>query len=768
MTGPDRLVAGTAAPRPPAELAAPARAPRPHADLTDYRHAVDDALRAGRDVWGEQVLRNPDGPTFDGVADFLTPLLLGDRTYLTDTGVHYVVFTEPLDSDTFALHVADGSQVIVEYTNRWGAPDWAVPFPPPPRGGESVLVYDLLVGADAGELFGTHDPDLVDPGLAQGWLPILVNDYRDGSGTRWHRESFATRGGTGELVSYVRLALAGEPAPDQRVAVRVRAGGADPVETAFAVPADTRCVHLRLANGPSPEPVVEVDAGTYAAARAACVAYWRGVASEGARLTVPDQRVMDALANIVTQNLVLGERYSIGNPYETTFLMEAHGAVLALLRWGFTTRATECLDRLVGMTNGPAPEWYESWERGVKLAAAAEHARLSGTSDLLDRHLPTYLGYVDDFAAQRRDDPHGLLAPERYAWDIPQVVYGWHSQAAAWQGARDLLAVLAERGAEAATAERVEGVSAFRTALERAMRASTTVLDDGSVFIPVSLLSEETPHEELTGTRLANYWNLVAPYALATGIVTPGSPLARGLLHYMATHGAWLLGLTRFNGLYDPPTPIGTWREDGTAGYCTPGVDNAFGVQTLFFLADNEQADRLGLAMYAKLAHGMTRGTFVDGEATTIGVRAEEYHRSTWYPPNGTSNAMFLESLRLLLLHERRGEDGLPEALELAWATPRWWLRDGDTIALEGMPTSFGPVSFRVESRVEAGHVDVWAAVPPTVPATRVHVRLPNGWIVDPALDLPGWDAATGTLSWDAPAPVESVRLPVVRSDSEP
>jgi hypothetical protein len=162
----------------------------------------------------------------------------------------------------------------------------------------------------------------------------------------------------------------------------------------------------------------------------------------------------------------------------------------------------------------------------------------------------------------------------------------------------------------------------------------------------------------------------------------------------------------------------------------------------------------------------MTRGTFVDGEATTIGVRANEYFRSTWYPPNGTSNAMFLEALRLLLIREQRDAKGVPTSLEIAWATPRSWLADDATIALERMPTSFGPVSYRITSCLQSGHVDAWAVLPPNIVTMQMHIRLPHDWTVAPGVEAPGWNPLTGTLTWNASTSGTQIRLPVRRSVS--
>ena len=59
-----------------------------------------------------------------------------------------------------------------------------------------------------------------------------------------------------------------------------------------------------------------LDADTYAAARAAQIDYWRQRLDAGASIVVPEARVLNAERALLLQNLVLGWRYSIGNPYE--------------------------------------------------------------------------------------------------------------------------------------------------------------------------------------------------------------------------------------------------------------------------------------------------------------------------------------------------------------------------------------------------------------------------------------------------------------------
>jgi hypothetical protein len=95
-----------------------------------------------------------------------------------------------------------------------------------------------------------------------------------------------------------------------------------------------------------------------------------------------------------------------------------------------------------------------------------------------------------------------------------------------------------------------------------------------------------------------------------------------------------------------------------------------------------------------------------------------------YMPPNSGANASFLETLRLLLLHERRGPEGAATGLDLAYATPRAWLEDGKTISVTAAPTSFGKVSYSIARTGDA--ISVQLTLPPHANA-RLRLRLPVG-----------------------------------------
>ena len=157
-----------------------------------YERRVDHALLAKADVWGRRLLATPNGPSYDAASRYLAPLLYAQGTrgrMLTTTGVYYVPFTLPLSpygARAFALHVADGSEVITR------------------RASGSRL--SVAVGRAGRELYGSCLRRLTPATLADGYLPVLETAYVDEAGVRYTQESFAGRvPGVASLVSFVHV-----------------------------------------------------------------------------------------------------------------------------------------------------------------------------------------------------------------------------------------------------------------------------------------------------------------------------------------------------------------------------------------------------------------------------------------------------------------------------------------------------------------------------------------------------------------------------------
>jgi hypothetical protein len=690
-----------------------------------YSARVRQALIAKQDLWGNALLAAPNGPTYAGARRYLTPLLLArarKRTSLTDSGVYYVPFAQPRGArgaGSVALHVADGSQIASDRAD-----------------GRRLAIF---VGRGR-ERYGSCLPRLAPARLASGYLPILETRYVDSAGARYVQESFAGRiQETGSLVTFVRLTVDARrsAAPVTRVRFtpsvarlrragdRLRRGGAtylhfssgggfDGSSLRYAVRrGTTRTVYVAWLNYPARSRPLTLDQTAYDSARRSVADFWEGRLAEGTSIVVPEKRVNDATRALLVQNLGLTYRYSIGNAYEQFSFPESVDVAQVMGEYGFGGIARAILR--TSLTRRPTP--YPNWKMGEKLLGWASYYRLFRERSHIEQVTPTLRRYVAALGRQITGSSRRLLSRERYSSDIPDQVYGLHSQAVAWQGLRAMGRVWAEIGQRSLAARSSTLAARLEAGLRRAVRASQRRLPDGSLFIPVRLLDREEPYDWLTASRPGSYWNLVMPYALASGLFRPGSVQATGVLRYMLRHGSRLLGLVRaaaFSLYRDPVHPVS-------------GTDHVYGINVARFLADNDEPDQLVLSLYGALAAAMTPGTFVSGEAASVAPLPGRYYRAMYLPPNNASNAAFLETLRAMLVHETVNRNGVARGLELAYATPRLWLRSGRRIVVRRAATSFGPVSFSIES--QARSIRVTLEVPSRAPprTLTLRLRLPRG-----------------------------------------
>jgi hypothetical protein len=747
--------------------ARPADAPCPVQRLTPaYVRGVEDALRSGPDVWGNQLLRSPAGPTYAGAARYLEPLLLVGRpagrggTRLTDSGVYYLAFGQPSgggDRGPLSLHVADGSEIVSEQA-----------------AGPSLAVD---VGPEGHERYGSCLARLSTPQLYGGYLPILETRYRDAAGDVYRQESFAARlSPAGPLVSFVRLSVEprGSTAPTEIRFVPSPAGlrqvgtrlerkgrtyavfspGGEFDGSSLAYPASgARTVYAAWVVDPVPGLRLTLDAATYARARQSLIAYWNGRLAQGTVLVVPERRVLDAERNLLIQNLEMGWRYSLGNDYEAFEPPESLDGAVVIGEYGFGGVDRGTLQAALGQPL----DIYPSWQMGDALLSTARYYRLYRDRAYVAEATPVLGRYVARLRAALAAGAHGLLPRGRYASDLPQRAYALDSQAVAWAGLRAIGQVWAETGRADLAGEAGALAARLGAALIRAVQASARRLPDGSLFVPVRLLDGEAPYANVTSSRSGSYWNLVIPYALASGLLTPGSAEARGVLAYLLGHGSRLLGLVRFN--YYPVAP-GAARPGGLPGYRSSGADDVYGLDLARFLVDNDVPDQLVLNLYGQLAAGMTIGTFVSGEGSTIAPVPGEYYRSMYLPPNSLSNATFLETLRLMLIHETTDAAGVPAGLELAYATPRAWLRPGQRILVRNAPTSFGRISFTIAAAPRSVRVHLEVPAARSLRILRLRLRTPSRTLIasvsldgrawrefDPAAETIDLSGRTGSLS---------------------
>jgi hypothetical protein len=693
--------------------------PRPRTDKP-YTDAVNAALASKQDVWGNQLLRSPAGPTYDGVRRFLRPLMFVGRpagirpTQLTDSGVYYLPFGQPRGpsgTSSVQLHVADGSQIVSRMANG-------------PR-------LSVGVGMRGRERYGACLPRLRTPRLYGGYLPILETSYLDAKGVRYHQESFAARiPQTRALVSFVRLKI--DPRRSrwrvnrvrftpslhlERFHRRLRQGartrmlfsryarwdGHSLVYTVRRL--HPRTVYVAWLDEPRPTRAFRLNNTSYNRAKRSLIEFWDQRLSTGAQLVVPERRVYDAERNLLIQNQLLSWRYSLGNSYQR-FTWELIDVAEVMGAYGYRG-----VERAILNASLHAPTYFPNRSKGEQMSGAADYFRRFGDLAYVQRVTPRFRRYVSGFERQLDGGLTGLLTRERYGADILHKVYGLHAQVLALQGLRAMAGVWAATGYPLLADDANRVASRLDAGLRAAVQAAQVALPDGSLFVPIELVDgKERAYESLTSSKRGSYWNLVMPYVLGSRFFPPGGAQAAGLLRYMLDHGSRFLGLVRFaphTGVTNP-------------GYQRPGSDDVYGINVARFLADNHRPDLLLLSLYGKLGAGMTENTFVAGEGSTIQPVPRLYYRSMHRPPNSANNAFFLEALRLALVHETA------DGLELAYATPRTWLAPGKRIEVRRLQTSFGPLSYSLEAG--ASEVRLRLDVPPRLTGSlKLRLRLPAG-----------------------------------------
>ena len=682
-----------------------------------YVSRIDRVLRAGRDVWGDRLLAAKDGPTLAAASRALPPLLYAaghGGSPLTASGVYYLPFTLPLSvggERSFGLHVADGSQIIVR---RVGGPS---------------LTVD--VGPGGRERYGSCLARLRTPALADGYLPILEVGYTDKSGVRYAEESFVGRLPHSRTVaSFIRItADAGDARGGTTIRLATSRGQVvrESVSPGQVVELDAAFVFARAR-------VKAIPGDVYADARASVTTFWQQSLVTAPSFTVPEPRLQDAERALEVEELAMTWRYSVGNVYEELSYAEALDVAQVMAAYGYGDVSRQILR----YTLRRLPARFTNWRAGERLVAGAQYFRLVHDRRYVAEEAPGLRATVDRLTHELADSRTGLLPRERFSSDMADEIYSLQGQTLVWEGLLAMGRVWTETGYTAlARSARTLAVS-LEQGLRRAVGASERRLADGSLFVPAALLDGHTPFGDLTASRDGTYWNLVMPYALASGFFAPHGPEAAGLLRYLLLHGSRLLGLVR----------AGAYRLAGSE-QSVSGTDQVYGINVARFLADEDEPDQLVLSLYGTLAAALTPGTYVGGEAASVTPLHGAYYRTMYLPPNNDVAATFLETLRLMLVHESRGPEGLARGLELAFATPRTWLRDGDRIAVQKAPTSFGPVSYSIVRTGDEVQVDVTPPASPAPAALRIRLRLPVGERID-SVELAGravpFDVRTGTI----------------------
>lgn len=235
-------------------------------------------------------------------------------------------------------------------------------------------------------------------------------------------------------------------------------------------------------------------------------------------------------------------------------------------------------------------------------------------------------------------------------------------------------------------------------------------------FVPLALElpslggRNEGPYDQLTGSRLGNYWNLFAPSFLELRFSSPdraGVP-NRWLFGYAETHGGLWAGLPRFYTGLDAAYAIGYISEllDRSAQDVQARPQALAALQSYFLHAASRNSH--AIPEVAGLFPGrLDRGAYEQlvREAPWSFGMYDAYRyldgQISFTEPLGSGAGAALTMVRQALLAETRDEFGLPDGgLVLLPTVPGEWFAEGQEIVLENFPTAYGTLSVKVRSRI--------------------------------------------------------------------
>ena len=747
------------------------------------RPTAAEVYSSPRDLWGEAAIKQPGGPTYEFFRDLLPPLRYVDARFRC----YPIVLSAPSNA-TKARLVSDGSSVnarerSLTWSHEQGTPclffmgDKREPFGqdlgklqgPTFADGYLPIVrmtYETQGSVWEQESFCSTDPALADYGAVfvkftlKAAKPVtfkmpevrperqdeavkgvenaenvrLISEPYDDKLEAWFEgpalyklekgRVMAPAGSQDEQFAAMKEGKTAEKGVAQVLAISYPGWITNPGRGAIIAPVKIGASVYLTVFTKKVDPTkltTKLTPQEYEKQRAQCAKTWNDLLHDGINVETPEAVVNNAWRASVIGNfmLITGDamHYSACNQYDGIYIGEGGDAIFGLGLYGHHADA----QRLMPAQFKSRRAGLEFHRAAFKLQMLAKCYRLHPDPEYVKKLEPMWQKEID-IILKGREASSGMLPKEQYCGDVHTFVYSLNSNANCWRALRDMSVLCAETGRTEQAQQLAQVAAEYRKIILAALDKAT----DRSVnppFVPVALSGEEDPHVPIWGTTMGSYWNLMIHYILASGVFTADSNAADDVLRYVEQNGGLCMGLLRARA-----TPGNFWVQG-------PRANDLYGLRRNLVLLQRDEVDLALVTFYGKLAQGMARETFIGCEGSSL-VPLDQFGRQMALPPNSSANTNYLQTLRCLLVQDYDlDDDGNPETLRLAFATPKAWLKDGGEIKVERAPTAFGDVSFTIHSDVDKGKVTADVSLPPHAAAkTLLRLRVPDGYEVKSAI----------------------------------
>lgn len=488
---------------------------------------------------------------------------------------------------------------------------------------------------------------------------------------------------------------------------------------------------------PSPgEPLpVQFD---LAALRRNTESYWKSVLASASQIETPDSFLNDLIRSSQVRCLIAARNEAEGSrvapwiaamsygPLES----EAHSVIRGMDYLGHADFARRGLEFFIHRYNpeGFLTTGYTTFGTAWHLWTLGEHVQLTGDYDWVRTHASDLIRVgewiVRQTAKTRKLNPQGQPMPE-YGLMPPGVMADWNSfayhfcmNAYYFAALRELGTILGETGFPQGKVFQTQANelrdNLFRSYRWTQARSPAIPLRNGTWIAryPSQVHSPGNLGDFFPGQDAGRSWcydvELGAHQLVPTGVLAPNDPEVTRMLDHM--EDVQFLS----DGWFDYPAERNQKDWFNLGGFSK--------VQPYYTRNAEIYALRDDIKPFIR-SYFNSIASLVNPEVMTFWEHFA--HNGAWDKTHETG--YFLHQTRSMLVLER-GKN-----LWLTPLIPAEWLQSGKTLSVNNVPTRFGPISFRINSRLETGAIEMIIVPPKRVVPEAIVVRLrnPEGRLLD-------------------------------------
>jgi len=461
--------------------------------------------------------------------------------------------------------------------------------------------------------------------------------------------------------------------------------------------------------------------------------FWKKVVECGMQVDVPEKIVNNAYKTWRINNFLLMQenkaRRSAFVPYATSdapfFYEIVCGYAVAMYLntitvGGYYEEAKKCTGMLIRLQRPNGALSGEGsiipHQHGGILYAISQIYRMERNDDWLKTVAPNIIKGCDWVIRERsesmkREDgekpvTYGLLPALRYCVDDVEgatVSQDYLGNAWCWAGLNQAAIALGELGGEysAESIRLKKEADEYRDDIFASMEKAVIKQDD-LTFLPMTVINKK-PFENLQESRLAQYYNILAPRMLESEIFDTDDERIHWIPDFLEKRGGVILGVARFGG--------SQWGID-------PHFIGGYGITNLRL----NRIDKFTLTFYGLVSYGMARHLYSAQEMDNI-LKGSSKAWSSLRQPHLHSTSELIRITNMMLIKEEK------EEVWLAYGVPGNWLEDGKIIEVKKVQTCFGPFNYHIESHVSKGFItaELTASLKMSPSVIRLKLRHPEG-----------------------------------------